>query len=98
MRVSRPTLPTMVKDNTAKNRFELETPGGLALATYRLAPGVVTVLHTEVPSAVGGKGFGSELARGLLETIRARGEKVVPRCPFLAAYIEKHPEFQDLVA
>ena len=56
------------------------------------------MLHTEVPDAVSGKGFGSELARGLLEKIRERGEKVVPRCPFLAAYIRKHPEFQDLVA
>jgi predicted GNAT family acetyltransferase len=88
----------MVTDNTAKNRFELEVPGGVAFATYRRAPGVVTVLHTEVPQALSGQGVGSELAKGLLDMIRGRGEKVVPRCKFLAGYIGKHPEYQDLVA
>ena len=87
----------MVTDNAAKNRFELEVPGGVAFATYRRAPGVVTILHTEVPQALSGRGVGSELARGLLEMIRTRGEKVVPRCKFLAAFIGKHPEYRDLV-
>jgi predicted GNAT family acetyltransferase len=88
----------MVTDNIAKQRFDLEVPGGVAFATYRGAPGVVTILHTEVPQALSGKGLGSELAKGLLDVIRGRGEKVIPRCKFLAAFIGKHPEYQDLVA
>jgi predicted GNAT family acetyltransferase len=90
--------PSMVTDNVAEHRFELEVPGGVAFATYRLAPGVVTILHTEVPEALSGKGLGSELAKGLLDMIRARGEKVIPRCKFVAAFIGKHPEYQELVS
>jgi predicted GNAT family acetyltransferase len=90
-----PTI--MFRDNTEKNRYELEVPGGVAFATYQKAPGVVTVLHTEVPEALSGKGLGSELARNLLDAIRERGEQVVPRCKFLAAFIGKHPEYRDLV-
>lgn len=88
----------MVVDNTERNRFELARPEGIAFATYRRSPGVVTVIHTEVPEAMSGHGVGSELARGLLDMIRARGERVVPQCPFLRGYIGKHPEYADLVA
>ena len=87
----------MFKDDTERSRFELEVPGGVAFATYRRSPGVVTVLHTEVPDSISHKGVGSDLSRQILETIRARGEKVVPKCKFLAAFIQKHPEYQDLV-
>jgi len=87
----------MVVDNAGRGRFELAVPGGVAFATYRRSPGVVTVLHTEVPEALSGHGVGSALARGLLDIVRARGEKVVPRCPFLAAFMRKHPEYEDLV-
>lgn len=88
----------MVVDNAERNRFELAVPGGVAFSTYRRSPGVVTVIHTEVPEALSGQGAGSELARGLLDMIRSRGEKVVPRCPFIAGFIAKHPEYADLVA
>ena len=88
----------MVIDNAERSRFELAVPGGVAFATYRRSPGVVTVIHTEVPEALSGHGVGSELARGLLDMIRSRGEKVVPRCPFIAGFIARHPEYDDLVA
>ena len=95
--IARYHSPTMFLDNAEKHRFELDVPGGAAFATYRRAPGVVTVLHTEVPEALQGRGIGSELARSILETIRERGEKVVPRCPFLSSFIERHPEYRNLV-
>ncbi len=88
----------MVIDNAERNRFELAVPGGVAFATYRRSPGVVTVIHTEVPEALSGRGVGSELARGLLDMIRSRGEKVVPRCKFIAGFIAKHPEYSDIVS
>ena len=87
-----------VRDNPARHRFELEVDGHLAIAVYSLAPGVITFIHTEVPEALAGRGIGSRLANGALAQVRARGLKVVPRCPFIRGYIEKHPEWQDLLA
>jgi predicted GNAT family acetyltransferase len=87
-----------VKDNPELHRFELEVEGHLAIAAYRKADDVVTFVHTEVPDAIAGRGVGSELARGALELVRARGERIVARCSFIAAYVRRHPEFSDLAA
>ena len=87
-----------VHDNAARKRFELEADGHTAYLYYRLEPGVITLVHTEVPPELGGRGVGSALVRGVLEAIRARGLKLVPKCPFVAGYMGKHPEFNDLVA
>ena len=87
-----------VRDNPARHRFELEADGHLAIAVDSLAPGVVPFIHTEVPDALAGRGIGSRLAKGALAQVRDRGLKVVPRCPFIRGYIEKHPEWQDLLA
>jgi len=86
-----------VQDNEATHQFELIVDGHTALAAYRLKPGVITFTHTEVPKELGGRGIGSQLAKGALDLVRARGLKVVPLCPFIKAYIEKHPEYQDLL-
>ena len=86
-----------VRDNPALHRFELETDGHTAYAYYQMAPGVITLTHTEVPPALGGRGVGSTLVRGVLEAVRARGLKVVPKCPFVAAFMGRHPEFNDLL-
>jgi predicted GNAT family acetyltransferase len=87
-----------VRDNAAQHRFELEVDGHTACLYYRLEPGVITLVHTEVPPALGGRGLGSTLVRGALDAIRAQGLKVIAKCPFVAAYMGKHPEFNDLVA
>lgn len=87
-----------VRNNTALNRFEFDVDGHLALAYYRRAPGVITFTHTEVPPALAGRGIGSALARGALESARAQGLKVVAACDFIKGYIAKHPEFGDLSA
>jgi predicted GNAT family acetyltransferase len=87
-----------VRDDPAHHRFELETDGHTAYLYYRLEPGVITLVHTEVPQELGGRGVGSTLVRGALEAIRAKGLKVILKCPFVAAYMGKHPEFNDLVA
>jgi len=86
-----------VRNNTAFNRFELDVDGHLAVSYYRLAPGVITFTHTEVPPALGGRGVGSTLVRGALDLVRAQGLKVVSKCPFVSAYLGKHPEFNDLL-
>lgn len=86
-----------VKDNPAKHRFEIVVEGVTAYAEYERKPGIVTFTHTIVPESLGGKGVGSKLAKGALDAMRAEGSKVVPQCPFIAAYIKKHSEYQDLV-
>lgn len=87
-----------VHDNQDRHRFELEADGHIAFSEYKRAPGLITITHTEVPKELGGRGIGTALAHGLMELIRAEGVKVKPLCPFVKAYIEKHPEYADLVA
>jgi predicted GNAT family acetyltransferase len=87
-----------VRDNPAQNRFEMDIGDRLAVANYRLAPGVVTIFHTEVPADVEGRGHGSALVKGTLDLIRARADKVAPRCGFVRAFIARHPEYKDLMA
>jgi predicted GNAT family acetyltransferase len=87
-----------VRDNSAAQRYELEVAGKSAFISYRRSAGVVTLLHAEVPQELSGQGVGSQLARGTLELVRAQGSKVIPHCSFVASYLNKHPEFQDLLA
>ena len=87
-----------VRDNTARERFELDAEGHVAFSEYKRTGDVLEIIHTEVPPELGGKGIGSRLARGMLDLVRAGGAKVRPRCPFVRGYIEKHPEYQDLLA
>jgi hypothetical protein len=89
-------MANIVRDNSVGERYELDAAGTTAFITYRRSAGVVTLLHAEVPQELSGQGLGSQLVRGALELVRAQGAKVVPRCPFIASYMEKHPEFQDL--
>ena len=86
-----------VHNNTAANRFELDAGGHTAFAYYTMAPGVITFTHTEVPQALSGQGVGSRLVRGPLEATRPLGLRVVAKCPFVSAYLSKHPEFNDLL-
>ncbi len=85
-----------MRDNPARHRFETEIDGHVAYVVYRRAPGVITFVHTEVPKELGGRGVGSALARQELEAARADGVKVVATCPFIAAWMKKHPEYDDL--
>lgn len=87
-----------VSNNEAQHRYELEIDGQLAIAEYKLRPGRIAFTHTEVPDALEGRGIGSKLVRAALADARAQGLKVVPLCPFVKRYIEKHPEEQDLLA
>jgi len=87
-----------IRQNAARHRFELDVDGGQAFAFYRLADGVMTFTHTEVPAALRGRGLGSEMMGAVLANVRAQKLKVVPACPFVADYIRRHQELQDLLA
>ena len=87
-----------VRDNPALHRFELMLGGHTAFAEYKREPGTITFVHTVVPDELGGRGVGSALARGALDQVRRRGEKVIAKCPFIAAFIKKNTPYQDLLA
>lgn len=86
-----------VRDNPAARRFELDAGGDIAIANYRIDGDTILFTHTEVPARLQGRGIGSTLVRGALDAARARGLKVVPLCSFVADYIRRHKEVQDLV-
>ncbi len=86
----------IVRDNTDKHRFEIDLgDGSLAVANYTLSEGQIRFTHTAVPPAHGGKGIGTALIRFALASARTRGLKVIPLCPFVAAYIGQHPKERD---
>jgi predicted GNAT family acetyltransferase len=86
-----------VRNNPEMHRFELDAEGATAVAYYKLEPGVITFTHTEVPPALEGRGIGSALARGALDSARAQGFKVIAKCPFIGGYIARHAEYADLL-
>jgi uncharacterized protein len=87
-----------VRDNKAMSRFELDVGDAVAFANYRRTPSAVIITHTETPRALRGRGIASELVQGALQLIRADGSKVIAGCGFVVDYLQKHPEFADLVA
>ena len=84
-------------DNEAKKQYEFQIDGVLARIEYIKAQGKIFLTHTEVPSKLEGKGVGSALVRQVLEDIQQKGLGLVPLCPFVAAYINRHPEYRGLV-
>jgi uncharacterized protein len=87
-----------VINNEEASRFEMDIDGELAVSEYRRKDSTIIFTHTEVPPHLEGKGIGNQLARTALDYARSEGLKVVPRCPFISAFIRRHPEYQDLVA
>jgi hypothetical protein len=78
-------------------RLEIERDGHVAYLEYTLAGKVLQLIHSEVPPALRGRGMASELAHSALEWAREQGLKVDVVCPSVNAYLEKHPEYADLV-
>ena len=81
-----------------ESRYELRLRGRLiGLAAYRLRDGRIAFTHTEVDESLEGRGFGSRLAAAALEDAARQELDVVPLCPFVAYYIEQHPEYKPLL-
>ena len=88
-----------VVDNKDDRRYEAYAGDALAgFVQYRTRPGRVVLVHTEIDPAFEGKGIASQLAAAALDDIRRQGLSVTPLCPFIASYIERHPDYADLVA
>lgn len=95
-----PETTRTVVDAPDQHRFELWLDGAdhpAGIAEYRLEDGTYVFFHTEVEDGHEGEGLGSVLAQGALDAVRGRGATLVPQCPFIARWIERHPDYGDLV-
>ena len=95
--MSDPAVNPEVVNDKESSRFTLSRDGHMARLEYQRFPDKVVFTHTEVPRELEGSGVGGSLARTGLEWAREQGLRVVPVCPFVAAYIRRHPEYVDLV-
>jgi len=85
-----------IHHNLDKHRFETTVEGHMGTAEYRLDPGVLVLTHTVVHPSIEGRGIAAALVRTALDHARAQGLKVEPLCDYTRAYMERHPETQDL--
>lgn len=89
--------PLGIFNNKERQQFQVLIDGELASLEYRLHEGKIVLMHTEVPESLGGRGIGTALAEFALNYARANGLPVIVYCPFVAAYLKRHPEQQDIV-
>lgn len=89
------TLP--IQNNSDQFRFETTVDGELCVLDYSIREQVITMHRVFVPPPVEGRGIAGHLTRHALDWTRERGLKVVPRCPYVAAWIQRNPEYRDLV-
>lgn len=97
MSTREPAFTATVRDNPEQQRFEMETSTGIAVAEYRRDGDTLVIFHTEVPAALRGQGMGDKLIRGVLEDVRRRRLKIVPRCWFVREFVASNPEYGDLI-
>ena len=91
-------MDVVVREESEQQRYVIEVDGTLAgFAQYRLDGKRMVFTHTEIDDAYEGQGLGSKLAAGALDAARERGLEVVPRCPFIKGWIDRHPAYADLV-
>ena len=90
---------TVVSNNVERSRYEIALDDQVVgFAEYFLSNGLITFTHTEIDPAFEGRGVGSQLVRQVLDDVRATGERrVLPVCPFVKRWIQRHPDYQDLL-
>jgi uncharacterized protein len=86
-----------VNNNEKEQRLEIREQNELAYLEYRYHKEDIALMHTFVPDPLEGKGVASSLARYALEWAREKGKRVIVYCPFVAAYLKRHPEYNDIV-
>jgi uncharacterized protein len=88
-----------VVHNPERSRYEIHVDGVVAgFAAYRDRGDALDFTHTEVDDAYEGQGLGSQLARGALDDVRAKGGRVIASCPFIKRWIDEHEDYQELLA
>ncbi|GAW41243.1 hypothetical protein SH203_01647 [Brevundimonas sp. SH203] len=86
-----------IRDDAELKRYELPVEGDVAVVTYNLSPPNLMITETLVPERLEGRGIASRLAKHVLADARARNLLILPVCPFFSAYLQKHPEYADVV-
>ena len=87
-----------VRDNDARRRYEITVGDRTAVLTYVRRPGTIQLVHTEVPPALRGKGLANVLAKAALDAARDAGVHVIATCPYVQAFLKKHPEYKALTS
>lgn len=87
-----------VIDDEANQRFVLQRDDMKAQLVYQVEGNTIELVHTGVPEELGGQGIGGELVRAAVDRARERREKVVPSCPYVRHWLEKHPEEATTIA
>ena len=91
IRVGTPAAPRVV-DNRESRQFELHVDGQTAFLRYKRTPSALTLIHTEVPESLRGRHLGDLLAKAGIDAARAEGLTLIVQCPFVRAYLRKHPQ------
>ena len=89
------TEQSTVVNNAGAHRFEIAVEGEVALLEYVERGDDIDLVHTEVPASLEGKGVGSRLVEAALAYARSAGKHVIPSCPFVKTYIERHPQTDE---
>lgn len=90
---------TSLHNNTHRHRFELETDGKLSIVDYQhVDDETLALTHTEVDTSLEGHGVGSKLVEGVLQFVEQNNLKIVPLCPFITAYLKRHPDWNRVVS
>jgi predicted GNAT family acetyltransferase len=92
-----PAATPIIRDNVEARRFEMSEGNEVAALYYERTGNIITFVHTEVPEAIGGRGHAMRLAKHGLDTARAQNLKVIPICPVVRSFLNRHPEYRDLV-
>ena len=87
----------IVRNNHSERRFEAKIENSLAFVEYKLEGNQMTLVHTEVPPELGGQGVGSKIVKAVLDFAKGNGLRVLPECPFVKSYIERHENYQEIV-
>lgn len=87
-----------IRHNESESRFETTVDGETAVVEYYVEGDTITYTHTIVPEPIGGRGIAQQLAKSALDHARGNNLKIVPQCSFIRTYIQRHPEYEDLVA
>lgn len=90
-------MPYQLIDNTAAKRYEFHIDGHVPRIEYIRAQDHIYLTHTEVPKTLQGKGIAGALAEQVLRDIEAKNLKLTPLCPYVAAYIKRHPEWKRIL-
>lgn len=91
-------MSNVIQHDRGIHRFHTKVDGASCVLDYSLAANVMTITHTGVPAEVGGRGIASVLTRFALDTARSERWKVIPACSYAAAWVQRHPDYADLLA